>query len=335
MVSFLSLFTPMIKIFVLVAMGFFLKKTEQFPQDFFDQLSKLLVRFFLPIYFFAKFAKTDLSLLKDAWLFPVSAAIIVLAAMAIAFASSILIPAKILPREERKAYIALSAFGNSGYLPITNLEILATIPLIMQSFGKDLPGIYIGAYLIGSSTLLWTAGYSLITNTRITSVKKLLTPTVKGILLGLLIPLTGIQPIILSNKLPFLSIIDTLGDMGATIMPLILICLGAMLAGISVNTTEAKRYTGIALAISGIRLIALPILFYASYFLFLKTTAISKPALWVLFLETHTPTATNLSVMAMGANQHRDITGITLFVAYIVYLFIFPISLSIFLGLVL
>lgn len=331
MVSILSLMTPMIKIFVLVAMGFFLKKTKIFSDNFFDQLSMLLVRFFLPIYFFAKFSKTDINMLQEAWMFPLAAVITAAIAIILAFASAAVIPSHILPKEEKKAYLALSGFGNSGYLPITNLEILSAIPIILQSFGKDLPGVYIGAYLVGSSTLLWTAGYSLITGTRITSAKKLLTPAVKGILLGLLIPVTGIQDIMLSKSLPFSGIINTLEDMGATTMPLILICLGAMLASINIKSSETKRYTGIALAVSAIRLIALPLTFYAAYFLFLKKLDISLPALWVLFLETHVPPATNLSVMAMGADKHRDITGITLFVSYLVYLIIFPISLSFFL----
>lgn len=330
-VPFLPLMYSVLQLFVLMGLGFLLRRKGGFSSSFFQDLSTLLVRIFLPLYFFARFSRTSLSQLATAWMFPLAAVVIALTGLVAATLLGTLIPR--LDREERKAYLALASFGNSGYLPITNIELLAlSVPLVAERFGTHLPGIYVGAYLVGSSTLLWTAGYALITGTTTRSPLTLLTPTVRGILAGLSIPLLGLQEAFFHPSLPFTNIVSTLDTIGSTTLPLVLLCLGAMLADISVSREERKAYLGAALTIVGLRLLILPALFYLAYFLFLRDT-LTPPQLWVLFLETHTPPATNLSIMAQSADTHKEIAGISLFTSYLAYLILFPLSLVLFLSL--
>ncbi len=84
-------------------------------------------------------------------------------------------------------------------------------------------------------------------------------------------------------------------------------------------------------AVSLVRLVLLPCLFYASFFGVLRHLSLAPAVLFVLFLETHTPPATNLSLIAgeAGVNEHH--AAVTLLGNYILYLLLMPIYLTVFL----
>ena len=116
-------------------------------------------------------------------------------------------------------------------------------------------------------------------------------------------------------------------------LPLILISLGAMIGNLHASKEKPLKLIIMAGASSFVRFLIMPALFYGSYFLFLKNFDLSPAQLWVLFLETHIPPASNLAVMAHSKGINEDYAAYTLLVTYGLYMIIFPFYLMLFLKL--
>ena len=112
---------------------------------------------------------------------------------------------------------------------------------------------------------------------------------------------------------------------------LLLLYLGGLIGGVKVTRDDLKSLLGMTGAVAFVRLILLPGLFYAAFFGVLRHLSLAPAVLFVLFLETHTPPATNLSLMAgeAGVNEHH--TAVTLLGNYVLYLLLMPVYLAVFL----
>jgi len=116
-----------------------------------------------------------------------------------------------------------------------------------------------------------------------------------------------------------------------TTLPLALLKLGALIGGLKLRKDDLKLVIGISGAVAIVRLVLLPALFYEFFFGLLRNMNLAPVVVFVLFLEMHTPPATNLSLMAgeAGVNEHH--TAVTLLGSYVLYLVLMPVYLTIFL----
>lgn len=328
----LPVFYAILQLLVLLLLGFYLRRRGSFSSEFFARLGRFVIRVGLPLYFVAKLSRTDISFLMESLIFPPLG----VAMVAIGVASSLLV-FRLLPLapRERRAGVALAAFGNSGYIPLTLIEILpVTIPLVAERFGKEVPVLFVGAYLLGYSPLLWSVGHFIITGKGSRPrLRQLITPPIVGIAIGLTLPILGLAPILEDPTLPFSHLMAALDRMSGITLPLALVCLGSLLADLEVPEHHRGRYITTAVGAVGVRLVVLPGLYFLAFFALDLPRFLSPVHLWVLFLEMHTPTATNLSVMAADAGVNRGYAAFTIFVAYIAYLFAMPIYLTLFLRL--
>ncbi len=323
-------FYTSLQIMVLIGLGFAVRRLNLIPESFHKAVSGFLVNVALPLYFFTKLGKTDLAFFRDGLFMP--AASLVILALSLGMASLVF---RFLPLSlgEKRAGMAMASFGNSGYLPLSFVEILPlTMPGIAERFGLDQAPLFIGAYLFANSPLLWTVGNFLITRSG-TAIKprELLTPPLYGIIAGLLIPLFHLEPFVFDPKLPFVYIFSALQQLGLVITPMILVNLGAMIAGVRLRDHFRKEMGAMLAGVSFIRFLLLPLLFYISYFLFLRHMNLHPAIVFILFLETHVPPANNLSVMAIQAGVNEDVSAFTLLGTHIVYILLVPLFIALFL----
>ena len=101
--------------------------------------------------------------------------------------------------------MGMSAFGNSAYIPLLLIEIFpVTLPAVAYRFGLEIPTLYVGAYLLVLSPLLWSVGNYLVSASpgRI-KFKDFFSAPLMGILAGFTVVLLHLQPVLFNPKLPF------------------------------------------------------------------------------------------------------------------------------------
>lgn len=329
---FLPVFYTVLQLFSLITVGFFLKRLGGWEDKFFSTLSTFVVKIALPLYLFIKISSSDPDTIRKSPLFLVAALVIIGAGIIVSVLVFYFLPLK---SDEKRVGIAFSSFGNSGYFPLSVIEIFpVTLPFISELFGTGEPTLYVGVYLLINSPLLWSVGNFLMTGKgRRPGIKEIITPPFIGVVCGFLVLLSGFGAIASNKELPFFHIISALERISEMTMPLILISLGAMIGNLHKSGEKTSRLVLMAAAVSGVRFLIMPALFYGSYFLFLKNLNLSPAQLWVLFLETHIPPASNLAVMAHSKGINEDYAAYTLMVTYGLYMIVFPFFLMLFLRL--
>jgi malate permease and related proteins len=330
---FLPVFYVVLQLLILIGVGFVMRRSGEWADGFFAGLSRLVVRVALPFYFIVRVGRTDLSQIRSMLLMPVSAAVVVGTGFVVSLVLFRFLPFR---GSDRRAGIAMSTFGNSAYLPLAIAEIVPlSVPLVGERFGLEFPAILIAAYLFIQSPILWSAGRYIVTKSDADSsgirIRDILSPPLVGILIGLAVALSGLGGLIDNPRLPVAPMFAALDRLASITLPLALINLGGLIGGLKVTRSDLRSLLGMTGAVALVRMILLPALFYAAYFGFLSRLGLAPAVLFVLFLETHTPPATNLSIMAgeAGVNEHH--TAVTLLGNYVFYLVLMPIFLTTFL----
>jgi len=106
-----------------------------------------------------------------------------------------------------------------------------------------------------------------------------------------------------------------------------------MIADFSFEKGKRRGAGRMIVPLTIIRFLLIPACFYIAYFTFLRKAGLNSAQLWILFIETHTSPALNLSVMAIQAGVNEDLTTFSLLITYLIYLFVLPIYLLIFFSL--
>lgn len=328
----LAVLYALLQLLFLSGLGFFLSRLRGWPRALFHGFNRFVASVALPIYFFTTIARTDPASLRSSWIFPVAAAVMV--ALGLGLSAPVFAHPR-FSRDDRRAGLGLSTFGNSGYLPLALMEILPlSLPAMSERFGFAIAPLYIGTYLMVYSPLLWTLGNWLVTGTGKPRLGELVTPPFVGIVIGLLVLGLGLQPWLFDQALPFYHVFRALERIGATTTPLVMIALGAMIGELAFEPGARRGLIGMAAAVSVVRFVLFPAAFVAAYFLVLKPLAFSPTQIWTIFLLMHLPPATNFSVMASRAGRNEAHASFTLLVTYLLYLVALPLYLLLFLRLV-
>lgn len=330
---FLPVFYSVLQLLIIMLIGFVVRKSGKWADNFFAGLSRLVVRVALPLYFIVRVSRTDLSQLRTMLIMPVSAVVVVGAGLLISLGLFTLLP---FEGGDRRAGIAMSTFGNSGYMPLALAEIVpVTVPLLGERIGLEFPPVLIAAYLVLQSPILWSVGRSIMTRSdtdhgRI-RLRELLSPPLIGILIGFILAFSGFNRLVDNPTLPFGSIFAAVDRLSAITLPLALLNLGGVIGGLEVTRDDWHLLIGVSGVVSLVRLVLMPALFYGSFFLFLRHWSVAPAVIFVLFLETHTPPATNFSLMAgeAGVNEHH--TAVSLLASYVLYVLLMPVYLTLFL----
>lgn len=329
---FLPVFYTVLQLIVLIGLGFFLRKFGNWGDDFFRSISSFLVKVVLPVYLFVRIAPGSVEDLKEAWIFPLSAIFIVSAGLLFGVVVFRLMR---LQLAERKVSMALAGFGNSGFIPLSMVEFFPlTLPVIAEMFGITTPLLFVGAYLLVQSVLLWTLGnYLIVGRESKIRLSDIISRPFIGICAAFLFVLFVPQQFFHDTSLPFAHIYTALDRMSSLVLPLALISLGAMIGGLSVKGLRLREALKIAGGVSLVRFLLVPACFFVLFFTVLTRLNLSGAQLWVLFLESHVPPALNLSVMSNQAGINREHTAFTMLFTYILYIVVFPFFVVLFFSL--
>ena len=323
---FLPVFYTVLQLLILMAVGFVLRRYAGWKESFFITLNRFIRNILLPVYIFIAISGADVESLRRAWIFPVAAVIIIAAGLLFSWPLFRLLP---FDRQDRRAGIAFSTFGNSGYMPISIIEFLpVTLPFISRIFGVETPLLFVGAYLIPMTPLLWSMGNYLISgHTERPSFGDVVSPPMYGVIAGFVFVLAGGQAVLRDMTLPFVHIYTALEKLGLAVLPLVLISLGAAIGGLEIKKGMKRKMLLMVSGVSAVRFVLMPGFFFLMYFLVLRHMGTSPSQVWVLFLVSVTPPAMNLSVMALHAGVNKNYTAVTLLVTYLFYLVVLPVYL--------
>lgn len=326
----LPVFYSLLQILLLAGIGFVLRKYARWDSGVFSGISKLIVSIALPSMFIARMSALNRVDMKAGIIFPFYAVLIITLSLALSF---ILMKMTGIPREKRKAFIALSAFGNVGYIPLALIDIFeANLGNFGTFFSIPQPSLFIGSYLLVYSPVIWSFGNQLITgSSEKLQLKKLITPPVVGILIGIFLSLIGFGKTLGNGSLPFLYIHSALQTLGSVTSPLILIILGASIGELDLRKSFRSVDVKIAFFPMIIRYFLLP----SGFLLLLTRTDLAgyfPPAvLLIMFIETIVPPPANYSVMTRSAGKNVETTALTLMVTYLSYLVFLPVYMMLFL----
>ena len=323
-----------LQLILLIAIGFITRRSGKFDDAFFRSLSRFVIRVVLPIYFIVRVGQINLGDVGSLFVMPIAAVLVIALGLGISVLMFRFLP---FAGSDRRAGIALSTFGNSGYLPLTLGAVLPlSIPAIAEQIDVGLPPILIAAYVFAFSPLLWSIGNYVVTQPGDRRpqfrVKDLASPPLIGIAIGVVVSLLGIVRDDGTPIEPLVHVFAALDMLSAATLPLALIVLGALIGGIKVSRTELAVTLRMSVAVSAIRFAVLPAVFWGLYFLLRSRITIPPAVLFILFLEFHIPPATNLSLMAGQAEVNTHHTGVILLISHIVYLVIMPAYLLLYLA---
>ena len=316
----------------IVAIGVLAGRFGGWPKDFYRSLSRLIVQVAFPLYFFARIAKIDAAEIKGAFLFPLAAAVIIAAALAVSVLVFRFLPGS---RQERRTYIALSSFGNSGMIPLTITELLPlSLPLFAEQLAPNLPSMYVGAYILAETPILWSIGNFLITGQgRLPKVREIITPPLIGILAGTAAAVSGLNTLFESEDQLLYHLLRSLELLGSLTFPLILFILGTQIGQLQLNRASIGRLLPGTLLVSLVRFFLLPGIFVLIMRIPAFEGRLSFSQKWILFLEMTTPPATNLSLIASKAGMQEDHVSFTILLNYLLYLLVLPLYIVLVFGL--
>lgn len=253
--------------------------------------------------------------------------------------------------EYRTAVMATSTFQNSAYLPLAITSAVAPLTVAVIG-GRGMPAttsiadaiVCISLFGIVYSPLFWGVGFAWLTGGNRAGLSarefaaRLMPPPVVGLLIGYAVALTPLHRLLIPTGAPLRFLFAAAGDIGAMTVPLANLILGAMLAQAGSGSREPARNHAVVIAT---RFLIVSAIFLGTMLL-TRHWWIGSPfsivAAFVIFLESVTPPATNLAVMAKvskGNTPRRTAEAIPriLLLAYPLAIVLMPAWLLIFLHL--
>ncbi len=273
---------PIIKLFIVIAIGFLAAKSGYLPMQFKDVISKVIKKVTLPLLIITSMMSKELTsdALVNTGITALTALIVVIVMYAIG-----LITAKLFGLKEptTTVHALLTSTGNIVFLGY---------PVISAVYGAE--GLYYAViYGIVNDIYLWTIGVYLINKSsgnenQKDTLKKLLNPNTISCIAGIVLMLLRV-------KLPVI-IFDTLSGVGHLTTNLSMIFIGMVLATVNIKKLY-KRVSMLSIII--LKMVAVPVL---AAFLF-KTLGINPITCGAVVLQIAMPAQTVMSIIANEAGS--------------------------------
>lgn len=305
----------LIKVFVIVALGFWLRRRNLLSEKTITELTRLVITIVIPCFLFVRvYRQFSIEKLTQTYQMALFCVGIMLFGAGLSAGVSILLR---LSELRRRSLIALSAFNNSGYLPIPLAYALLAGSL------ADRAVFYIAIYILVFSPFMWSWGVWLLarkSDLRTNTLKAIFTPPVIGILIGILCALKPFSPVV--ARLDFL--VGSAFIVGEATIPLAMIIIGAILASISISKSiEPVNLVVVIL----IKLLIMP----ALVLVFIKVCKFEQVMGLVMLIEAAMPPAANLAIIAKNYGGDFAFISTTQLVTYILTAITLPIFLGIYL----
>ncbi len=301
------------QIIVLGAIGFFLVKRNILNHPGLDALSKLVMEVTLPILIFCELAKNfTFHQYANWWIFP----LLSIAITAVGLALGFIFLGLIKGHQEKLQFLSLSAFQNSGFLP------LVLVAAFLPAQQKETMFIYLFLFLMGFNLVMFSLGVHLICfhKEKKFELASLFSPPVIATVFTLALIFFGLQRFIPGSALRSLRMA------GDCTLPLAMFVVGGSLAEINLGQVHKSAMVLITL----IKLIIMPLL---GLLLVIKLKLPELIGLLVL-LQLAMPCATTLSVITRYYKKDDLLVSQGIFFTHIVSIITIPVFLSIYFALV-
>jgi len=326
---------PLAKIFALSLIGALLWRFKVLDSQGVDTLTRLVVQLLLPLLIFTEVVDQFRPEAPEyaGWsLMPLVAILTIGAALGFA-----VLPARLLcAPQKRRPFAAMLAFHNAGYIPLALIDaIYGQRPELAAAHDHMLVLLFL--YLLGQSPLLWLLGVSILRKTREEGARGPAEANGLRRWLGILSPpfvanvaAIGLCLLRVPQSVPAAwvgALLSPLKLLGQCTTPVIMVTLGAMLGELDFSNRPAKREIG---SLALLRLMALPGAGYLILAALLHAGLLPRSWAMLLFLQTLTPTATNLAVMARayGSDEASDFVNHSILVLYVASLATIPFWLT-------
>lgn len=304
----------MLQIFFLGLIGFVLARKKALSGEGIAGLTSFLIVVTFPaLIFWQVITKFSFALYPDWWIFSLASLVIT----ALGLSAGFLFSQSLKDVQEKREFISLVGFQNSGYLPLSLLGWL----LPKEQLSVML--IYLFLFLLGFNLVIWSWGVYFLSARKLKhfSLGSLFSPPVIATLLGFAF---------ISLKINWLIpkfILSPLEMLGNCSFPLAMIVVGAGLAELACAKPLNKN---IMLKLILAKLVALPFLglVFLSYF---------KLPYWMgllIILELAMPSANSLAVIVKRYSQEERIISQGIFITHIVSLLTLPVFLALLNGVV-
>ncbi len=264
----LPLLLQILKMFMLMGVGYYLYKKKLFDDEVVKQLGNFLLMYVIPSVLVTSFIR-EFNIQEFQYLGIAFALSIVAIAIGIVYA-------RIVYKKEQILEKFACIFSNASFIGI---------PIIVAMFGQDAV-FYLSAYVVTFIILVWTYGIYLMTNDKKeVSIKKvLMNPNTIAVIIGLLLYCTPLE-------LPVI-VVDVFKSIGSMNTPLSMIVLGTYLAKDSIfKLFTSKKYYIVAMN----RLLVIPLL----TIVFLKFIPNEYMTLKLIVLVVNSvPSANTLAILA-------------------------------------
>jgi malate permease and related proteins len=297
------------QVFVLGLFGFYIIRLGVLGRCCLRTISNLVVDVTLPCFIFTN-TLSHFSLVRgESWyVFPASCLFIFVMAAGMA-----LMYTKADPRVgEKREFISLVTFQNSGFLPL--IIIGALFPQNMQ--GKMF--IYVFLFLLLYNIVLFSLGETIYSRSsrKFPGVKSLLSPSVVATVVALAMALLGA-----GRYVPDI-VFKPLKMLGETTIPLSMVVVGGI---VMVNYAGKEKFPyGYVLKAGALKLLALPLV----VFLILLPFKMAPEIRFLILLEAMMPPASVLPLLAGKYNGDHNLVGQALFGMTVLSLVTVPVLLA-------
>ena len=302
-----------VQIFILGAIGFFLVKRGILGDGGLDALSRLAIDVTLPILIFCQLIKDfSFALYPNWWVFP----LISIAITALGFIAGSLLESFVKGAEEKKQFLGLVTFQNSGYLP------LALFAALLSPEKSSTIFIYLFLFLLGFNLVMFSLGVYMLA---FSSAKKfewqrLFSAPVAATIISLILVFFGI------NKYVPDFVIKPLRSVGDTTLTLAMLVVGGSLAQIKLGNIDKKAMAFLVLA----KLVILPL---AGLLLLIKLKLPELIGLLIL-IELAVPSANSLTAIVRAYKKDDILISQGIFISHILSIITLPLFLSLYFALV-
>lgn len=295
------IFSQVLILLIFVAAGFVLGKTGIVKQEHTKSISSLLVYAILPCNVFKTFAErfTPTNLAENYKLFLISVAVLCVLVVAAHFGAKLFTG----HTYDRCVYAYSLAVPNYGYAGYALAEALFGQVGLMNFMVFTLP----------VSIYVYTIGFAKLTKQGV-SLKKLLNPVIIGMVLGIVVGLTGLQLPTVVN--------DVVGKSAACMAPLSMLFTGIVISGFSVRSmlSDVKTYIMAAL-----RLLVIPVAVGLALSLFCEKEVVLTAVLFAAL-----PCGLNTVVFPKLVDENCQIGASLALISTVLSCITFPLVLTLF-----
>jgi predicted permease len=297
------------QIFALGAVGFVLVRKKAIDEPGLNMLSRLVINIVFPCFIFSQLTRNfSFSLYPRWWVFPLLSFAVTAAGLFVGF----IFCGFIRGEQHRHQFLSLTAFQNSGWLPLC----LAAALLAGEELKSFL--IFLFLFLLGFDLLIWSLGVFMLSrhlDARF-ELRGFFNPPVAANLLGLAAAGLGINRLIPEAGLKPLEML------GSCTLPLAMLVVGGNLATIHLGKVDKKAVCLLALA----KLLLLPL---AGLFI-LGQLRLGGAAGLLIIMQLAMPPATSLSLITRHYQREDLLVSQGLFFGHIFSIATIPLFLSLY-----